>query len=366
MEALRTLDEALPLERLYLHLVQAGFPLSVRDYRDALRALRLGHGVGPREALYTLARNLWARGDEDVVRLNTVFRRLIRPTAEEVRALTGADVRPEAGDKGEAAPAVVAGNAGVLAPGAAADAAASAPRAEFAGAGEAGRGLPSVRKVPRSTRPYIFQARLPLSERILVVAWRRLRSLQRAGAAVELDLDATVAQQCRTGWMLHPVMVPARRNQAQLLVLADASPSMLPWRGLFQPLAESLRQSRLATANLLYFDNDPRDGLFSTPSLQDWHDYDFTLRGQGGSCALLVLGDAGSARGRGDRSRVAGIRRFVAEARRHCQALAWINPMPATRWGAAAQAVRPAGAMFELCEDGLTRAVDHLRGLHRA
>jgi uncharacterized protein with von Willebrand factor type A (vWA) domain len=360
-----TTDPTLPLEQLYLHLVRAGFPLSVRDYRDALRALRLGHGVGRRDDLYTLAKHLWARGDEDVVRLDAVFRRFARPTADQVQALTGAAARRPATGDHNLVPGAENEAGAMVPPAAGGDATAAAPRAEFAAAGATGLGLPSVHSVVRSMRPYVFQPRLPLAERSLVIAWRRLRSVSREGPAVELDIDATVDRQCRTGWMLQPVLVPRRRNRARLLVLADASPSMLPWRGLFEPLADSLRQSRLASAQLLFFDNDPRDGLYTTAALDGWRNCSTTLQDQGGDYALLLLGDAGSARGRGDRSRLAGMRSFVAEARRHCQALAWVNPMPAARWGGCAHALRPAGAMFELGEEGLIRAVDHLRGLHR-
>lgn len=364
-------DEVLPLESLYLHLVRSGFPLSARDFLDALRAIRAGHGAGRREDLHTLLRHLWARGDEDLVRLDEVFRQFARPNADDVRALTDSGVGKQAAPDLAADPNALADHAHAGADEAdladldAASEGADAPRAEFAAAGEAGLGLPSARASRPASRPYVFEPRLPLAERTLVIALRRLRRVQRDGPAVELDVDATVAEQCRSGWMLQPVMVPARRNQARLLVLVDASPSMLPWRGLFEPLAEALRQSRLAQAALLFFDNDPRDGLYSTPRLEGFRDAEATLRDPVGDRALLVISDAGCARGRDDRSRLVGMRSFVASARQQCLALAWLNPLPVLRWGAAGQALRPGGAMFELSDDGLTQAVDHLRGLRR-
>lgn len=369
MQAAPAPDEVLPLESLFLHLVRAGFPLSARDYLDALRAIRAGHGVGRREDLHALLRHLWARGDEDLVRLDEVFRRFAWPSADDVRALTDAAASEPGGRDARAGPQAVAPDAGTdgAEPGDEDSAAtgADAPRAEFAAAGEAGLGLPSARTTRHASRPYVFEPRVPLAERSLVVAWRRLRRVQREGPAVELDVEATVAEQCRSGWMLQPKMVPARRNQARLLVLVDASPSMLPWRGLFDPLAESLRQSRLAEAPLLFFDNDPRDGFYATPRLEGFRDAEATLRDASADRALLVIGDAGCARGRGDRSRLAGMRRFAVDVRRHGLGLAWLNPLPAARWGAAGAAVRPGGAMFELSDDGLTQAVDHLRGLQR-
>ena len=370
MNAAPAHDEVLPLQSLYLHLVHSGFPLSARDYLDALRAIRAGHGAGRREDLHTLLRHLWARGDEDLVRLDEVFRRFARPSADDVRTLTdtgaGTPSTADASDPQALAEQALADTTdadATQAPGG--PDGADAPRAEFAAAGEAGLGLPSARAPRPASRPYVFEPRLPLAERSLVIAMRRLRRAQREGPPVELDVDATVAEQCRSGWMLQPVMVPARRNQARLLVLVDASPSMLPWRGLFEPLAEALRQSRLAQATLLFFDNDPRDGLYGTARLEGFCDARALLRDTVGDRALMVISDAGCARGRGDRSRLAGMRSFVASVRQQCCARAWLNPLPAARWGAAGAALRPAGAMFELSDDGLTQAMDHLRGLKR-
>jgi hypothetical protein len=298
--------------------------------------------------------------------MDAVFRRFARPTPDELRTLTrgAAPVAPVAGGGTAALPAPPEPDSDDVTGGSAPEGA-TAPCAEFSTASEAGLGLPSARNTRPAMRPWVFEPRSPLAERSLVIAWRRLRSIQREGPAVELDVEGTVAAQCRQGWLLQPVMRPARRNRARLLVLVDASPSMLPWRGLLEPLADSLRQSRLAAAELLFFENDPRDGLYASAQLQGRCQLAAALHDPAGARALLVIGDAGCARGRRDRSRLAGTRQFVADARRQSRALAWLNPMPAARWGNAAAAVRPGGAMFELSDDGLTQAVDHLRGLHR-
>ena len=217
-------DDPLPLQSLYLHLVRAGFALSVRDYEDALRAIRLGHGAGGRAQLLALCSALWARGDEELMRLQAVFRAFARPTPEAVRQLSGrAD--PAAPASGPAAPTV-----GLAAPAAQSErqAAPATPRAEFVAATETGVALPSVRTDGRAQQAWLLQPRPPLALRALVIAWRRYRLAQRSGPPVELDIDATVQAQCRSGWLLQPVLVPARRNQARLLVLVDASPSMAP------------------------------------------------------------------------------------------------------------------------------------------
>ncbi|MDM0048611.1 VWA domain-containing protein [Variovorax sp. J22R115] len=355
-----SVDEALPLQCLYLHLVRAGFELSVRDYEDALRALRLGHGIGSREALQVLCINLWARGDEEVVRLQGVFKRFARPRRDEIDRLVGAGGPTGAAAQPEA-PADAAAQIAAKAQGAAA----GAPRAEFAVAGDSGMALPSVRLQGRVNDSYVFEGRPPVALRTLVIAWRRYRVARRSGPPVELDIEATVAAQCRTGWLLEPVRLPARRNEARLLVLVDASASMVAWRGLHEPLAESLQQGRLKQARLLYFENDPRMGLFESAAMHrplDWKD----VLGEHGDAAVLVMGDAGAARGLRDRQRLAGTREFVGRVVNQGSRLAWLNPMPRERWGDAARPLRPSAVMHELNEDGLTRAVDFLRGMRDA
>ena len=63
--------------------------------------------------------------------------------------------------------------------------------------------------------------------------------------------------------------------------------------------------------------------------------------------------------------RVAGTREFLHSVRGQWNMLAWLNPMPRRRWaGTSAQriALDPGCTMFEFSEDGLTCAVDALRG----
>ena len=58
------MEQTLPLEGLYLHLVRSGFPLSARDYQDAVTALRSGFGGRRRADLERLCAALWARTEE--------------------------------------------------------------------------------------------------------------------------------------------------------------------------------------------------------------------------------------------------------------------------------------------------------------
>jgi uncharacterized protein len=144
---------------------------------------------------------------------------------------------------------------------------------------------------------------------------------------------------------------------------------MAPWRAMGTAVANSLRPSLLGHAALYYFNNDPGDGLFESDRLTRPHSLRQVAH-KHPECALLIIGDAGAARGRSDRERVRSTSQFVALAQ---QALwwpiAWLNPMPRDRWtGSSALriAAMPNVAMFELTEDGMVQAVDYLRGKGRS
>jgi uncharacterized protein len=343
----------LPLEGLFLNLVRSGFPLSVRDYEDALAALRLGHGTLTRARLQWLCENLWAHTDEEKIRLARLFRDFPQPTPEAIRTMTGAR---------EQAPGPVA----IGETDAKHSREQEATQVEFAAAEESGGiGLPQAAVPSALLQPHILTPRPAVGFRQMVVTWRRFRVAHRTGPKVHLDIDATIAEKCRCGTLTDLVLVPARRNEARMLVLFDASASMAPWRTTGETVADSLTRSQLGHAAVYYFDNDPGNDLFESDRLTRPQRLQHVAR-QHPDCALIVIGDGGAARGWADRERVRSTRRFVHMARdASWWPIAWLNPMPRQRWlgSPSSQIAAILGiAMFELTEDGLVAAVDHLRG----
>jgi uncharacterized protein len=348
-------------------LVRDGFSLSPRDYQDALIAMQLGYGSLDRERLLWLCDALWARTDEESVLLRRLFGELPRPTAKIVAALTRRkqDVeRPGSEpDQTEDAPSQTQSAA-------AAEDRAAARSIQFGTPEEIGIGLPRAMVPESAYDPFIFTPRPPVNLRTLVVTWRRFRLAKRTGPKVELDIEATVAEQSRHGLLVEPALVPARRNQARLLVVVDASPSMAPWRGLSRSISESLTRGQLGHAALYYFNNVPAPDLFESERLIRPVEVSDAMR-RHPDCPLLVVSDAGAARGTLDPVRVSDTRRFVAEATGGSwRPVAWVNPMPRRRWrGTSAQRIaelRGGSAMFELSDDGLVQAVDFLRGKRAA
>ncbi len=365
------MTEELALRNLFMHLVEGGMPLGVRDYRDALRALRAGFGFGSRKRLHDLLDTLWARTDEESRQLDRAFRRIPPPTdeeaAQELERLTGRPrQKPEAdAAAGERARDTGAGTGGARAP---EDEPAPLPRFESPTRGErTDTGLPRADARPRHEETFILEPRPLVPLRSLVIIWRRYRAAMRAGPKIELDVAATVAEQCRRGYLAEPVLVPARRNQARLVLLIDVSPSMQPWEEFSQTLVESLRRGRLGTAAVYYFHNSPHERLYASATLSDPSTLKEALQ-RHESSTLMIVGDAGAARGARNSVRAEETAAFWKSVREQWQPAVWMNPMPRARWaGTTAETIsRLRGlTMLELSEERLVTAVDVLRGLRR-
>jgi uncharacterized protein with von Willebrand factor type A (vWA) domain len=346
----------IPLEGLYFHLLRAGFPLSVRDYQDAVLALRRGYGTPRREDLRWLCETLWARTEQEVSRLDRLFRELPWPSDEELHDRTSPPAAAAARRKRRRTPGAYAATEAVPET--------PAPILEFAARSESGMGLPAAVAPDGRKEVFILSARPLVSVRSLIVAWRRFRLAQRSGPRVELDLDATVAAQTRDRFLLEPVLLPARRNQARLVVLIDASESMAPWRSVNRLIAESLDRSQLAHTALHYFDEAPDDDVYEDERLSRVVPVERALQ-RHDDCALLIVSDAGAARGRVDRARVRQFRNFIARVKGRWQPIVWLNPMPRQRWrGTVAESMSrvPGLLMLPFTDDSLIHAVDYLRG----
>jgi hypothetical protein len=79
--------------------------------------------------------------------------------------------------------------------------------------------------------------------------------------------------------------------------------------------------------------------------------------------SVLVVSDAGAARGYRSMNRIRATTEFLVELRRRTTLIAWLNPMPQPRWAStSAQFIARLVAMFQMDPDGFGNAVDVLRG----
>jgi len=217
--------------------------------------------------------------------------------------------------------------------------------------------------------------RFPLTRRVMAYGWRHLRLSQPDGPADLLDLTATIEQTARLGFYLSPVFRRRERNHAHLVLLVDQGGSMTPFhrftRDLIETAIEQIKPPESdddaqssPCVQVYYFHNQMADNLHRDPRLTDpVLVKDALARCDNESC-ILVVSDAGAARGYRRRERIRAAGAMVASLRQRTHLLAWLNPMPESRWrGASAEVIAELAPMFQMTPDGFGNAIDALRGL---
>lgn len=210
-----------------------------------------------------------------------------------------------------------------------------------------------------------------LGTRNLKVALRRLRRFAREGTADELDLDTTIADTARRGW-LDVAMRPARRNAVKLLLFLDVGGSMDPFIEQVEELF-SAATAEFRHLEFFYFHNCIYEGVWrdNRRRFAERQSTADLLRTYGPDYRLVVVGDAamspyeivhpgGSVEHHNDEAGAVWLQRLTT----HWRSAAWINPAPEAHWGwtRSTQLIRDlfAGRMYPLTIGGLEAAMREL------
>lgn len=105
-----------------------------------------------------------------------------------------------------------------------------------------------------------YDDNVELGTRNIKVAMKRLRKWARKGAADELDLDSTIRNTARKGY-LDIEMRPEKRNAVSVLLLLDVGGSMDPYVRVMEELFSAAR-SEIKNLEYYYFHNCPYEGLW--------------------------------------------------------------------------------------------------------
>lgn len=357
----------LVLQGVFWHLVKhKGLSLGIRDFTEALTALRAGYGLGSRDELLWLCQALWARNQEEERIIELLFRHLPTPTSEEVsKAFPQQQVyrnddfitekKPPQSKSGSEKQIQEESNEAGLD---------LSSNIQFVGSTEEGLGLPRANINSDPLETFILAERDIIPLRNLIIIWRRFRKALRTGPKLEIDVNATLDLKCRTGLLTSPVLIPARRNQARLTILIDVKGSMLPWHRFNRVLLESLHQSQLGHVRIYYFQNIPEKSLYLRETLTRPQSLPM-IKQSSPDTALMIFSDAGAARRQYNVERIYKTEHFLNSIADIWHPVAWINPLPRSRWrNTTAEAISKLNGltMFELSENGMTDAIDLLRG----
>lgn len=210
-----------------------------------------------------------------------------------------------------------------------------------------------------------------LGTRTIKVALRRLRRFAREGAAEELDLDATIADTARRGF-LDVRMRPERRNAVKLLLFLDVGGSMDPHVAMTEELF-SAATSEFKNLEFFYFHNCLYEGVWKdnrrrfTERIPTWdilhkygHDYKVVFVGDAAMSPYEISHPGGSVEHMNDEAGALWLERVT----RTYPATVWINPERREHWdySQSNRMIRQImdDRMFPLTLDGLDGAMREL------
>ena len=371
--------DQLPLLALFQRLRDHGLSLGVEEYMAVLRALRGGFGLQDREALRQLCRSVWIKSEEEDRVFQRLFNALLAPPAPlpEVESPEPPPLPPGAGTEPapdmpatEAEPAKQAKPFKEARPQAPAPVPAPPPGFQM----EVDEPLQVVQAIRHSapgeatvggrSRYRLLTEYFPVTQRQMKQGWRHLRRPVREGPPEELDVQATIEKVGRDGILLEPVLLPRRTNRAEMILLVDQDGSMVPFHALSRQMVDTARRGgRLGRAGIYYFHDYPQDFLYQDPARLEAMELVRVLGAMTERTAVLILSDAGAARGGFDPERVERTREFLYELRQRVRHYAWLNPMPHHRWAdTTAGRIAHLVPMFEMNRHGLDAAISALQG----
>lgn len=383
--------EKLPLLDIFNSLRQRhGLPLGVEEYFAVVRSLEAGFGIANREELEQLCCMLWAKSEQE----NRLIRRLFgemwvqieslpvssdfstqenystslsetesddetlrslifdSPTPENYESSSIETSIPEEPKVDEPLPDLDIPP--TITP-------------EPVQAVQAVRSNRSNREIKRP-RHVLLTEYFPVTKRQMKQSWRSLRRPIRQGVPTELDIKKTVAKIGREGILLQPVLVPPRTNRSDLVLLIDQEGSMVPFHELSRQLVETARRGgRLRTTNVYYFHDYPDEYLYRHQAMLDAKPISEFLEEIDERAAVLIVSDAGAARGNFDQERVDNTKVWIKELQQSVRYFAWLNPMPSEYWRqTTAGEIARFVSMFEMNSQGMNAAISVLRGRYIA
>ncbi len=218
-----------------------------------------------------------------------------------------------------------------------------------------------------------YDDNVQIGTRNIKLAMKRLRKWARDGAAEELDLDQTIRNTAKQGY-LDIEMRPERRNTVSVLLLMDVGGSMDPHVRVMEELFSAAR-SEIKNLEYFYFHNCPYEGLWKDnrrrrsdviPTWDVLHKYPSDYK-------VIIVGDAtmspyeitypgGSVEHWNEEAGGLWINRLVETYPN----LVWLNPVKEGAWEytASIQLIREVigpQRMFELTLQGLEEAMKELQ-----
>lgn len=216
------------------------------------------------------------------------------------------------------------------------------------------------------SHPYILSdAYHPINRRDMRQSWRFLRQQAPTHFTANIDLPQTIQDFAKEGFLGKVHYQRHFEDKVKLLLLVDYKGSMIAFHALAKQLIDTAHYDHKKRHTWTYFFHDvPKTHFFLTPARTQAIRKEKLLQHLSTkNTRVLIFSDAGAARGQVDLARIDDTWDFLDEIRPRVRKIAWLNPVPRTRWAnTTAAEIADITPMFEASPSGFRAAIRHLRG----
>ena len=139
---------------------------------------------------------------------------------------------------------------------------------------------------------------------------------------------------------------------------------MVPFHHLSRQLIDKAKRGgNIKQVSVYYFQNYPEKYLYSEPTRLKAELITNFLESIDKKTSVLIVSDAGAARGNYNPERVKDTQKFIEQLQQSVNYYAWLNPMPNDTWEyTTAGEIARFVPMFEMSREGFSTAIHTLRG----
>jgi len=212
----------------------------------------------------------------------------------------------------------------------------------------------------------------PIDRRQILQNLKPLAAFRQQNETIEIDFDLTIKKITEKGVFTEAVFKKRKKNETKLLLLIDNKGSMIAFEQLTNILKNELEKTlgilhpkKDETMKTFYFKNVPNNYFYKDTIHMEYEEINKTMNHfKNKSALIIILSDAGAARGSRNSERINKTEEFLSNLRKNCSGrIAWINPLPKERWsGNSAGKISGRVAMFEANEKGIKNVVNLLKG----
>ena len=210
-----------------------------------------------------------------------------------------------------------------------------------------------------------LEAYWPVTRRSMSYFWRYLRRPRADGPLDVLDLRQTVELAAQRGIFLEAVYRRREVNHAHLVLFIDREGSMMPLHRFTRDIVETAQADKTLFERLgvYYFYNVPRTHVYEDSALSKPVLLSQILEHFDNDTSVLIVSDAGAARGQRQMRRLRETARFIALLKQRTTLIGWLNPMPRDRWAdTTAGLLRRLVPMAQMDGNGFSYLIDVVRG----